>query len=147
MTAAVAAGITLTCLGCGRTGRFPAHARVDGVPILAWFTERKELCVDCYVDSLHRASDPATSRAGAKDVAVRSGSQRHKLLAAYADGAELTADEAMRRAGVSDRSCYWKRVSELVDGGLLEDTGVTRPGEQGSAQRVNRITPHGRAAL
>ena len=71
---------------------------------------------------------------------VRSGSQRHLLLTAYGDGTPLTADEAMRRAGVNERSCYWKRISELVEIGLLADTGTVRTGEQGSAQRVNVIT-------
>lgn len=99
-----------------------------------------------------RNTDPVTSRKGAADVAVRAGSQRHRLLAAYVTqggrlALELTADQAMRRAGVPERSCYWKRVSELVAGGYLEDTGQERRGEQGSMQRVNRITAKGLAAL
>lgn len=99
---------------------------------------------------LVRNTDPATSHKGAADVVVRAGTQRAKLLAAYVAGTvrlELTADQAMRRAGVSERSCYWKRVSELVAGGYLEDTGQERMGEQGSSQRVNRITAKGLAAL
>lgn len=97
-----------------------------------------------------RHDDPDTSRRGAADVAPRAGSQRHRLLAAYAAAGEggLTADEAQAAAqGVALRSCYWKRVSELVHADLLEDTGLERMGDQGSLQRVNRITELGRSVL
>jgi hypothetical protein len=53
----------------------------------------------------------------------------------------------MRRSGVPERSCYWKRVSELVAAGYLEDTGRAAMGELGSSQRINMITPKGIAAL
>lgn len=96
-----------------------------------------------------RHDDPSTSKAGERDVAFRVGSQRHRMLSVYglrtslSGPRELTADEAMRLSGLAERSCYWKRVSELVAAGLLEDTGKERLGEQGSMQRVNRITTAG----
>lgn len=137
------AGLTLACRVCGDTRQVNPNLRVGSQPVLQWFVERGEKCEPCYTDAGHRATDPATSRAGAKDATVRSGSQRHKLLVAYGSGIALTADEAMRRADVNERSCYWKRVSELLEGGLIEDTGIERRGEQGSLQRVNQITQRG----
>lgn len=167
------APLTLTCRGCGETRRYPASATIQGQPALVWWHSRGERCANCQLcgytpdgvrkcgkplDANHgpnhgyfpaasgpavRATDPATSRKAAADVAVRAGSQRWRLLFAYGGGKELTADEAMRDAGVSERSCYWKRISELVQGGYLEDTGVERMGEQGSMQRVNKITAKG----
>lgn len=140
--------ITLVCKGNpSHQRKVPPTLLVDGLPVLQWFTMRGELCAECYERSLARADAPATSKAGASDVVMRSGSQRHRLLSAYADGSQLTADEAMRKAGVNERSCYWKRVSELLHAGLLQDADTERPGEQGSLQRVNRITERGLNAL
>lgn len=94
-----------------------------------------------------RNSDPLTSQKAAKQILVRAGNQRHVLLTAYGEFDELTADEAMRRAGVSERSCYWKRISELREAGFIEATGAERPGESGTSQMVCRITLKGVAAL
>ena len=96
-----------------------------------------------------RVGDPVTSQQGALDVKVRRGSQQHRLLAVYGHntGIGLTADQAVAQTTISVRSCYWKRVSELVAAGLLEDTGRTWMGDQGSMQRVNRITDAGLALL
>lgn len=141
----------LTCVDCGLVAEVLPEGQFMGQPVLEWFAGQGERCSKCYqeyrIAPMYRTTDPATSRAGAADVKVRAGTQRHLLLTAYADGAELTADEAMRAAGANERSCYWKRVSELVHGGLLEDTGRERIGELGSVQRVNRITAFGRAVL
>lgn len=89
-----------------------------------------------------RASDPSTSRAAARDVSFRAGSQKAKLLGAFAEG-EYTDEEAAVRAGLSLRSCFWKRCGELRDAGLIEFTGQTRRGSAGSACGVSRITEQG----
>jgi hypothetical protein len=59
----------------------------------------------------------------------------------------LTAEEAAVTANLSLRSCYWKRVSELVQAGYLTVTKATRISDLGRPQRVNKITPAGRAHL
>jgi hypothetical protein len=96
----------------------------------------------------HRKQDHHTSEQGAYDVAFRAGTQKAKLLTAYFDHGHLTADEAAKEAGVSMRSCYWKRCSELRDIGFIEpvmdgDTVIERPGDSGSLQMVCKITREG----
>lgn len=100
---------------------------------------------------LFRIDDPETSKKGAADIAIRQGSQCWSLLATYdthrING--LTAEEAGKRttwkgSTMHDlRVCYWKRVSDLLNKGLIEDAGETRPSDSGSMQRVNRITAEG----
>lgn len=100
---------------------------------------------------LFRTADPETSAQGAKDVQVRQGSQCWALLRTYdthrING--LTAEEAGKQTEWkghtmhSLRVCYWKRVSDLLNKGLIEDAGMTRPSDSGSMQRVNRITAEG----
>lgn len=95
-----------------------------------------------------RRSDPGTSREGAADVAVRAGSQRGKLLRVYATTplGGLTSDEARDAAGLSMRSCYWKRVSELAQFGYIEAFG-SHAGEAGSNKTVYRVTDKGRTTV
>lgn len=100
-----------------------------------------------YIRVPARDRDPLTSHLGADDVKVRGITQRHKLLRAYGRGDDLTADEAVDRTNIPRRACYWKRVSELLDQGLLEDTGRMRHGDAGSFQRVCVITDKGREVL
>lgn len=94
---------------------------------------------------------------------VRTPTNRHSqagklLLAYYQEFAEtgsargLTAEEARAKSGLSVRSCFWKRVGELRDAGLVEamrdehDGPVTRPGLlPDSQQQVNIITAYGRS--
>ena len=100
-----------------------------------------------------RATDPETSHHGAQDVRVRAGSQKAMLLRGYFVRPEgLTATEAAVEAGISLTSCYWKRCSELRQGGyiapLSDDDGatVTRVSPvSGSRQEVNVITSKGRS--
>lgn len=95
-----------------------------------------------------RGSDPRTSHAAAKHVAVTAKNQRGKILAAYAGvAAGLTDDEAQVRAGVSPESCYWKRCSELRDGGYIADTGLRRTGRAGVERIVSALTQEGAQAL
>lgn len=104
-----------------------------------------------------RSSDPDTSRR-AEPTEVRAGTQRARLLAAFAlepavDG--LTDEEAADLAdGVPYRSEFAKRCSELRAAGLIEpcvDGGtsmpVTRKGVAGHYRIVCQITDAGRATL
>lgn len=79
----------------------------------------------------------------------RKSSQGMRLLRAYKDAGKsgLTPEEAAIEANVSLRSCYWKRVSEMLKAGYLLRTKTTRTSDAGGEQRVLRITPAGRAAL
>jgi leucyl aminopeptidase (aminopeptidase T) len=98
---------------------------------------------------LARRTDPATSKAGARDVTMRAGSQCAQLLRAYAEadarGIGLTRYEAGQVTGLAARgACYWHRVGDLEREGLVADTGETRVMPTGSAQAVVRITDEGR---
>lgn len=100
-----------------------------------------------------RNSDPWTSHAAAKFIEPTAKNQRGKLLAAYAtttaqlsDG--LTDEEAQSlRPDVSRLSGFWKRCSELRQGGYIEPTGKTRKSHAGVDCIVCRITDKGTAAL
>lgn len=100
-----------------------------------------------------RRTDPATSKSAAAAIVVRAGTQRARLLAAFArddvldqDGA--TDEQAARLAdGVSMSSEYAKRCSELREAGLIEPTGATRPGVSGPERIVSRITSEGSKVL
>lgn len=94
-----------------------------------------------------RRGDLPTSRAGARAVAPRAGSQKALLLDAYAEaGARgLTDEEAAAAAHLPLRSCWWKRCGELRQGGFITPTGDERLGEAGSPRIVCRITKEGSA--
>jgi|SRR4051812_31098495 hypothetical protein len=95
-----------------------------------------------------RNTDPDTSHDGEKDVAMRANSQKMKLLNVYDTYGPMNSEHAARMAGISMRSCFWKRCSELdLDMGFLEDTGKREPGDAGSARIVYEITDKGRAYL
>lgn len=94
-----------------------------------------------------RNTDPETSHLGEKDVRMRATSQKMLLLGVYKDYGMMSSEHAAKTAGLSMRSCFWKRCSELcLDMGYLEDTGKTEQGDAGSARIVYRITDAGRAA-
>lgn len=94
---------------------------------------------------LFRATDPETSRKGAKDVLFRRNSQLAKLLDTYWRHASLTNYEAGQISGLATKPgcCYWKRCSELLHMGLIAPTGETRLMPTGSEQAVHKITPQG----
>lgn len=94
----------------------------------------------------HRNTDPETSRQGAQSVAYRAGSQKAKLLQAYADAGErgLTSEQAAEIADLM-RTGYWKRASELRQDGLIAETDQTRTGTAGVAQMIYVITSLGLA--
>ena len=96
-----------------------------------------------------RASDPPTSKAAAKAVRVRAGSQCGALLRAFVMAGEhgLTDEEAayVTRLVENRSACWWKRCSDLRELGLIVPTGATRPGAAGSARMVSAVTLAGRA--
>ena len=97
-----------------------------------------------------RGGDVATSRAPLPNLAVRAGSQRHKLLKQYSAAPYgLTDEQAGQVSGLSElpRCCYWKRCSELRQAGFIVPTGITRLSAAGEAQQVCAITEAGRIAL
>jgi len=95
---------------------------------------------------LTRSPDHPTSLQGAKQVKARRINQTTRLLVAYSSHTDLTAEEASIACNL-EKSCYWKRVGELVAAGYIEETGYARKASTGSDQRVCKITPLGKALL
>jgi len=95
---------------------------------------------------LTRSPDHPTSLQGAKQVKPRRINQTTRLLVAYGSHTDLTAEEASIACNL-EKSCYWKRVGELVAAGYIEETGHARKATTGSDQRVCKITPLGKALL
>jgi len=99
-----------------------------------------------------RTTDPITSWLGDQDVQGRRVPQRMRLLGVYGGAFPegLTNAQAGEVAGMAPHSCYWKRCSELLESGFIEEvvdgsgSVVNRRNEQtGSVQRVCRITDSG----
>lgn len=91
-----------------------------------------------------RLDDPETSRQAVKDLTVRAGTQRHRLLEAYFQLHGATDEEAGKWAGLTEnKCCYWKRCSELRQAGYITPTGETRASTAGVEQQVCYITPLG----
>lgn len=95
--------------------------------------------------TMARSSDPATSKQAALTVSKRSPSQQILLLQVFGDGRELSDEEAGDISGLSKKPkcCYWKRLSELRQGGYIEDTGRTKASSVDEQQRICRITAKG----
>lgn len=89
-----------------------------------------------------RRSDPVTSGKGDADVTRRAGSQAVRLLRAYArlEGEGATDSEARAAAGLSSRSCYWKRCSELRAEGLIEPVRTSQPCTDGRSVDLGPLT-------
>lgn len=103
---------------------------------------------DTPVERMSRTSDPATSKAAARAVKMRAGSQKMLLLREYAEAGEVgLIDESAARRARLDHTGYWKRCSELRSAGLIERTGITRTAQSGMEQEVCIITPIGHSAL
>jgi hypothetical protein len=83
------------------------------------------------------------------DLRIRSGSQRWELLKQYVEHGPLTNEQAGDLSGLSGKKscCYWKRCSELLKHGYLEDTGTEIVSQVGEMQRVCRVTSKGIAAI
>lgn len=96
-----------------------------------------------------RSTDPDTSQLGASERRERFAAQRTKLAAVFEaahDAGEppLIAFEAGDRSGLAkiDGCCYWKRVSELRQLGVIRRLATTRRSpETGAAQRELQWVP------
>ena len=99
--------------------------------------------------TMARHADPNTSHQAALTVSKRAPSQQVQLLQTFDGGRELTDEESGDLSGLSKKPkcCYWKRLSELRQGGYIEDTGRTKASSVGEQQRVCRITCKGAAFL
>ena len=91
---------------------------------------------------LVRTNDHPTARRAADQVKPRRINQTLRLLIAYRLHTDLTAEEASIAAKL-EKSCYWKRVGELLASGYITETGHARKASTGSDQRVCKITPQG----
>jgi hypothetical protein len=96
-------------------------------------------------EKLHRTEDPWTSRAAARQ--LKANTMRRRLLEMFRRWGPLTAEGVANSAGYGAEDGAWKRVSDLLNLGLIEDTGETRTASSGRQQRVLRITAKGREAL
>ena len=93
----------------------------------------------------YRADDWETSVEAAQNVAYRAGSQKAKLLQAFADAYpnDLTDEEAAEAAGISLTSEYSKRCGELRQDQRIvvvypiEGVPLTRPGKAGIPRIVS----------
>ena len=96
-----------------------------------------------------RANDGTTSKAGAKSLRVRAGSQRAKLLVEYFRTHDLTDEEAGKMSNLASmpKCCYWKRCGELRQAGYITPTGETRTSSAGVEQQVCMITVEGMKAI
>lgn len=94
-----------------------------------------------------RSSDPLTSHLAAEEVKVRAGSHRARLLSVYREGLPLSDAEAASLADMPERSCWWKRCSELRQGGYIEPHGLTIDPETEALVMTCRITDKGREVL
>lgn len=126
------------CPTCGGTGRVPDEPSLFDAARAV--TEARQ-------GPSHR-HDPDTSRRAARSNAVRSGSQRHRVLAALylASGPGLTDDELGERVGIY-RHVAGTRRGELVGAGLVEATDYRRPTPTGNQAIVWRITDRGLAVI
>lgn len=104
-----------------------------------------------------RRTDPHTSQLAADTIKIKAGSQRARLLIAFADHAPagLTDEEAALAAGIPLTSEYATRCSELRNAALIgqcfehTDTGptpATRISSSGLARIVSAITDDGLTA-
>lgn len=101
--------------------------------------------LDFPIGPFARDNDPVTSHA-AVPKRDRLRLHRSRALAAFrwAGSMGLTADQCEQITGING---VWRRVSELLALGLLEDAGRTRRTRHGKQARVLVITPRGESAL
>lgn len=101
----------------------PGQLELIDVPHAGWTGDRARL------------SDPHTSHAAAGSVTTAYALRERLLTAFRGRPGGLTAEEAAALAGI-DPWAASKRVSDLVRDELLIDSGRTRTGRSGRAQRV-----------
>ncbi len=105
---------------------------------------------DTPVEKMYRRQGPETSRAAAKVAKFGAGSQKYRLLEAYAQNENgLTDEEAASVSGLIENPscCWWKRSNELREKKCIEETGETRVGRSGAQRMVCRITDAGIMAI
>lgn len=80
-----------------------------------------------------RRSDPQTSRdAAASMTGAHLSRQQGQILELVREWGDITAAEIARATGHTiQQSVAARRLTDLRDLGLIEDTGVTRPGNTG----------------
>lgn len=89
-----------------------------------------------------RSSDPATSQAGAADVAPRSGTHRAEAIwAVHRSPRGLVAKEVEAETHITG---IWKRCSELERDGYFRTDGERLCQETGSMQRIYVLDQAGR---
>jgi len=117
------------CVSCDR----PTANQVAGVPMHTWCqpgAERRAV----------RASDPVTSRTAARANKEHRGRLRHLVLECHEQHTGgLTDDELSQMHPNELLSSLSKRRGELVDEGLLEDSGERRPTRRGVPAAVWRL--------
>lgn len=89
------------------------------------------------------------SATASPDLVLRAGTQRWNLLRQYALHGPLTNEQAGDLSGLSAKKgcCYWKRCSELLKHGYLEDAHYSLCSQAGEMQRVCRIARKGWDAI
>lgn len=93
-----------------------------------------------------RREDPPTSHRAAAELSDQT-SMMYRLLTSYGWADNLTAEEASLRAGLPRGSETHKRVSDLKNLGMIEDTGETRIASTRRQQMVCAITEAGASVL
>jgi len=128
----------LNCLVCGR-------AVSNGA--CAWCTQ-----MNTPAKKIARREGPSTSKAAARAVAYRTGTQKALILALYGQAQEdgLTDEEVASFLGWVEVNKARKRCSDLRNEGMivpLAGGSVTRVGKSGMANEVCVITDKGRGTL
>ena len=100
------------------------------------------------VQHLSRTNDHQTSKAGAKSVKFRAGTQMAQLLLAYYDArfqCTLTDDAAADVAGLRLKpgACWWHRCSDLRAKGLIESVDIAVSPFTGEDRMARQITSAG----
>ena len=96
-------------------------------------------CPLCRTDKLARTTDPVTSHEAARK--VQRDTMLANLISVFEKSSGMTAEEAATAAGYTAADGAWKRVSDLINAGVLVDTGQTRAGSSGRQQRVLKVNP------
>ena len=123
----------------------------DGVPCAACGLESSSVVHVAPVapTRLARKTDPSTSKAGARSVSYRAGTQKARLLLAhYAASRPLTDAEAAQNAELLTKPgcCWWHRCSDLRADGMLEVVGEGTSPITGEAAMLSTLTERGLAA-
>lgn len=96
---------------------------------------------------LARNTDPDTSKEAAAAVSASArATMCANLLAVYRDNGPMIAERAAELAGYTPKDGAWKRVSDLLNAGLLVDTGERVTASSGRKQRVLTVTSLAAAA-